>query len=274
MYLNSKEVIVLVSSAFNNFIDTHNIDVNLNLLPLFHSCEGYNASVIFKDDLLKATPCNVFTGENLLYFFYGKPAYPVGAKQTKGIDDSLYCPVCFIVNPEKVKIYRVFPFDSGACKSGKYSPFMHRDMQIEDFELKNCTEAINKYVAYMFGTVENYISGKSLKKDISPSKVDDLTIMSLIKMHNACGYQDIDERALTVEVILKDNIRLEDAVECAILPKDLLLLEEVNNFLTSNNIPYKTYTTRRFVAPIQYNHAVFDMAMEFLNERGLIKNVG
>ena len=169
-------------------------------------------------------------------------------------------------------MYKVFPFDSGAFKGGKYDKFIHRHAKIENFELDNNLEAINKYIAFMFGTNEKYISGNSNKRDTKLTKAEDFDMNALIRLNNACGAMDVDERKHTVEVVTKNDIELKDALECVILPKNLLMVEEIQNFLIKNKINYKTYITRRYIAPVLYNQSVFEKSMEYLVERKVINN--
>lgn len=251
-------------SLLAKYIEENDEHIRPDLLPFVHSCEGYNGKSIIESGKLKATDCKEFN-EKLLYFFYGKPSYPVGEKnQTKRTDD-LYCPVCFIVNPQKVSIYRVFPFDSGAFKAKRYTDFLHRDMKIDDFELENNTEQIQAYISVIFNNNNNYIEGVAYKQESTY-----LEIKSFLNMLNAKGAFDIDERANTVEIISKENIEIKNTVECVILPKSLMKIKEVNNFFVDNKIEYKTYTVRRLTPPMRYNELVFELVMEYLNEKGTV----
>lgn len=67
-----------------------------DVLPIMHSCDGFDCESIIEDMYLKPTMCPVFN-EELLYFFYGKPSYPVGEKEQYNRTDELCCPVCFII---------------------------------------------------------------------------------------------------------------------------------------------------------------------------------
>lgn len=126
-------------------------------------------------------------------FFYGKPSYPVAEKFAEKRTDSYYCPICFIVNPEKVSIYDVYPFDTGAF--------------------------------------------------------------------------DIDERTNTVEVISNECVTLREAVECIILPNNMLRDRTVKNFFDKYKIKYKTYRFGTLMKPERYYEAVFQLTMEYISER-------
>lgn len=234
------------------------------LLPFMHSCEAYDGKRIIESDELQARYCKVFD-QNLLYFFYGKPSYPVGEKCENKRTDDLYCPVCFIINPKAVSIYKIFPFDSGAFKGNRYDDFLHRGMQIEDFELDTNVNAILKYITTIFDTNENYIEGIACKKESDYLEVD-----AFLNLLNAKGAFDIDERANTVEIISKDSVKIKDVVECIILPKSLMIKKEIYEFIVNNNIQYKTYNVRKLTPPMRYNETVFNLVMEFLIENGVV----
>lgn len=251
-------------SLLTKFIEENDIEKKLELLPFLHSCEGYNGEKIIIGNELRTTNCKVFN-EDLLYFFYGKPSYPVGEKNETKRTDNLYCPVCFIVNPKKVPIYRVFPFDSGAFKGGKYKDFLHRDMQIEDFELESNVDAILSYIATVFSDNKKYIDGFACKKES-----DYLEIEAFLNLLNAKGSFDIDERANTVEIISKESVKIKDVIECIILPESLMERKEVSKFIKNNNIKYKTYFVRRFTLPMRYSETIFNLVMEYLGENGMV----
>lgn len=259
-----KQVKYMDKSLLTKYIEEYDTKNKPELLPFLHSCEGYNGEKIIKSNELKTANCKVFN-EDLLYFFYGKPSYPVGEKNETKRTDDLYCPVCFIINPKKVPIYRVFPFDSGAFKEKRYKDFLHRDMKIEDFELENSVDAILSYIATIFDNNRKYIEGFACKRESNY-----LEIESFLNLLNAKGSFDIDERANTVEIILKEGVIIKDVVECIILPESLMERKEVSKFINNNNIRYKTYTVRRFTLPMRYNETIFNLAMEYLRENGMV----
>lgn len=236
-------------------------DNRLELLPLLHSCEGYSGKKIIASGELQAKLCKVFN-KNLLYFFYGKPSYPVAEKNQEKRTDDYYCPMCFIINTQKVDIYQVFPFDTGAFKGDRYIGFIHRDMELDNFELENNTDAILAYISVMFENNEDYLNG--ICHQVESNMME---IQALLNMFNAKGSFQVDERANTLEVITEHNVRLADAVECIILPKNLLRVKEIREFIRDNNVMYKAYNIRRLTSPDRYNEIVYQLVMEYLDER-------
>lgn len=232
------------------------------LLPLMHSCECFNARKILNERELKTQYCKVF-GENLLYFYYGKPSYPVGEKVDRYRTDAEYSPVCFLLDARKVQIYKVYPFDSGAFFNDIYSDFFHRNMRINDFELPCTIEGINTYLSFMFGDNENYFDGIAIKRN----SVGDPYFDALLTMMTAEGSMKFDERARTVEVISKENVQLKDALKCVILPSNLLRDANIKNFFVKSKIKTIQYKVRPLVHPIRYYDQIFELAFKYIEEQ-------
>ena len=232
-------------------------------LPLMHSCECFDSQLIIESGKLKVSNCKVLKEHKVLYFFYGKPAYPVGEKIPENREDIDYCPVCFIMNPNAVKIYRVFPFDTGAFDAGRYSGFLHRNMKLEDFELENSLGMIQKYISVCFENNEKYIMGET---KITGSGYS-LTIDALIRLLNANSTSAFDERSRTIEVVTDEDVYLNSAIEYIIMPENLLREDSIKDYLDKNHVMFGTYKVRKLTAPSYYNGTVFDMAMEYLQTK-------
>ena len=250
------------SSLLLHYIQNNYVSYKLpKLLPLFHSCECFYGKKIIESGKLKPQLCKVFE-KNLLYFFYGKPAYPVAEKNRKNRTDEYYCPICFVVNPMKVKIEKIFPFDTGAFKKGMYKDFIHRGMELSNYDMGNNLTSVLKYISIMFQNNKSYLVGhcKQTKSDL-------MEIQALLNMFNAKGAFEIDERADTIEIISAHEVNLISAAECIILPRNMLRLPAIMDFLKNSKIPCKTYTIRWLTAPEKYNEAVFQIAMRYIHER-------
>lgn len=245
---------------------TSNVDYSslpeLEILPVMHSCDVFDCESIIDEGLLKPTPCRVFKNEELLYFFYGKPTYPIGTKEHLNRTDSLYCPVCFIIDIGNIDIYRIFPFDTGAFDKEMYNQFMHRHMIIDKFEIENNSKAIKAYISVIFGNNKNYIDG-------IPNKYhdEDTYVNALLHLLSATGGFEFDERADTIEVISKKSIDISKNIRGIILPENFLRKKKIADFIDKNNIDHKTYIVRTKTSPSRYNEVVFQLAMQFLKEQ-------
>ena len=236
----------------------------LKVLPLFHSCEGYVGKQIIANGELRIRRCETFE-KDLLYFFYGKPSYPILGKKNR--TDVWYCPVSFIVNPQKVKIYKVFPFDTGAFKRNMYEDFIHSKMQLCNYELYDIN-SILEYILVMFANNKNYLNGVCVKEND-----ETMEIKALLNLLNAKGTFSIDERANTVEIISDMNLKLKGAIECIILPQPLLRVKEIKEFVEANGIEVRSYNVRRLTAPDRYNEVVFQLAMKYINTSLITKKL-
>lgn len=236
----------------------------IDILPYMHSCEGFAAYKIIESGELKATDCPVFKGKKLLYFFYGKPSYPVGEKISGNRTDINYCPICFLVKPEKVNLFRAFPFDTGAYDAKLYAGFLHRGMKLEDFELGNSLDFIQKYIAICFTNNNNYILGEPTLN----SSVNNPIVDAFISLINANGTHSIDERSRSIEIITETNVPIKDSIEHIILPEGLLKNQAVKDFIDTNRIDYSTYVFHNLTAPARYNEVVFQKALEYIRKRG------
>lgn len=235
------------------------VNKSLTLLPLMHSCECFNARSILTSQRLEVNYCHVFK-ERLLYFYYGKASYPVGEKVEKFRTDSEYLPVCFILDTRKIRIHKVYPFDSGAFDAKVYKDFIHRNMEIDEFEIPNSIDGIKSYLSFMFGNNENYIEGVALKKDLTNNPYLD----ALTNMMTANGTMNFDVRGRTIEVISKENVQIKDAVKCIILPQNLLQDNTIVNFLKDNNIDYIKYKVIQLVHPTGYYNTILEKASNYI----------
>lgn len=248
------------NSSIMNFVSSKADYSNLpELLPLMHSCDGYHCESVIENGILDTTECPVFH-EKLLYFFYGKSSYPVSENVDGTRTDTIYCPVCFILDTAKIDIYRIFPFDSGGFQAGLYESFIHRHMKIESFEINNSISDIKAYISAVFHNNMNYLIGESMYT----TDENDTCLNSLFKMLSANGSFKIDERANTIEIISNKPVSIKDAVKGVVLPENLLRKKQIADFISRNNIRHYTYTIRNLTAPSRYNEVVYQLAKNFL----------
>lgn len=90
-----------------------------NILPLVHNTTGLNFRNIIDNDELSTKNCSVFK-KDLLYLFYGRPAFKVSQGSPIN-NDSTVKPVCFLIKADAIKSFEcIYPFDSGAYMGGYY----------------------------------------------------------------------------------------------------------------------------------------------------------
>lgn len=141
-------------------------------LPLVHGSDAFNFLNAIEDGELKPHPCDIFTGESLLYFFNnGRPSY---RPNTDAEPTSLahYLPILFILKTDLAGlIRRMFPFDSGAFSRGFYSTHLHHQMTIGDFGLDVETSTPGRLISAFFGDPVAYLRAEpAAALDVPPGK--------------------------------------------------------------------------------------------------------
>jgi hypothetical protein len=97
-------------NRLKKFIDEQ--EVRTRSLPLVHSTNAYCFADVVSDDFIRPEFCDHFQ-QNIVYLFYGRPAYR--SENAEFTDLSFSWPIVFVFDPEKIKdIKAVFPFDTGA----------------------------------------------------------------------------------------------------------------------------------------------------------------
>jgi hypothetical protein len=104
---------------------------------------------------IKPQRCTVFN-EDLIYAFYGRPAY------RSRYDDSIglvaRAPVIVVLSPDLVVSgTRLYPFDTGAYAAGRYQRWLHSNTVVDDFAQPATSEAARLHVSAFFQSYENYL---------------------------------------------------------------------------------------------------------------------
>lgn len=238
------------------------------LLPSMHSTTCHKVESVLEQDMLSATKCPVFN-EMLLYFFYGKPSYKVSRKYAEARTDNVILPCCFILDSKKISAKYVYPFDSGAYKSGIFDKIIPKGINIEDFQLNSAITEIPKYIQIFFQNNTNYLQGIST---LSGECIDNSVTESLATLLKSTGAFDFDDRSKSVEIISSDNLKLSDALLAIVVPRPFLRNACFQQFKKNNpNIDVLTYYTHYPNFPSGYNEAVFQKVIDYLgNQKELL----
>lgn len=230
-------------------------------LPLIHGTDVYRFVDALTDGSLTPRPCNVFAGEPLLYFFYGRPSYRANSDEFPTSLDH-YLPVCLLFRSAAVQpIKRVFPFDSGAFHNSLYSNALHRDMHLSDFGLEPDPATPGKVISLFFGSVADYLNAHPL-----PSISIDRTDLEAASYHALISQRlsnSVDNRVSGIEVQLEGALQLSNNVEAVIAPGPLLESPFVTTRLMAAKIlplPYPQIDRQR---PSEYVTKLFDVCLEY-----------
>lgn len=187
------------------------------LLPFTHVTDAYMFRQIMAEERLAPSTCRIFD-EQLLYLFYGRPAYRAAAEaESNGLDS--YWPVCFVLRPEAVKPKRIFPFDTGAFHFGRFAAFMDHRMIKEDFELTLGLDAPARVVQLFWRHNRAYFENEGhVGFDPEPMDFEAKCYIELIKSRARGPF---DERNSAIEVQTDVPIPLENNIIAVILPYEL-----------------------------------------------------
>ncbi len=222
--------------------------VSSDELPLVHSTKSYNLRLMIDTGDITPQPCDVFKGDDLNYFFVGRPAYKYHSDS--GTAESWELPCCFIFEAASVgNVKRIFPFDSGAFKKRLYPSYIN-SMPISEFEVQGY-DAIGKIIGSFFGSAKRYF-------DLKPKNVDqfnnefslnpfDAEIQATMKLAGETTPNTFDDRRFCIEVQTDQSLKLESAkILAVVLPEIYLDIDSVRdriqNEWNAEPIGYQMYS--------------------------------
>ena len=245
------------NSHFNGLLKNGDV---LKTLPSMHKQDWYTAKLTLEDRKINPSPCPVFLGHSLVYYFYGKPSYFV-ANNIGARGDNIYYPVCYIIDTECIEIEKVFPFDSGAFAFDLFTGFIHKLMDINEFSIKPHISQIKAFIKTFYDTNENYYRGFP-KCDINTLSNDEI-VSSYINIINNKGEENFDERCSSIEIISKHSLDLNASLEAIVVPNDFAVSNENINHLKNNGVKVITYDTFGG-SPGSYNAVVRQLVYDYL----------
>jgi len=236
------------------------------LLPLTHTTDVYGLINALDDQELVPHSCDVFVGEPLLYFFYGRPSYRVNSNQPPTSLDH-YLPVCLLFRSASTfPIKRIFPFDTGGFEKDLYADALHKDMKLEDFGLDPDPSTPGKVISLFFGTVDAYLRARPLSAlKLDPKELEAISFHALISSRLS---NNVDNRSSGVEIQLEGRLDLRGNIEAIILPGPLLESQQISAKLSQGGIvplPYPQIDRQR---PSEYVTKIFDLCYEYYSRVG------
>lgn len=232
-----------------------------------HTTDGYTLRSLIASGFFEPKLCPIF-GEDLSYFFYGRPAYRV-ADTPLTIQSK--APVIVVLNPGLIdRGKRLFPFDTGAFAEDKYTRWMHARMQLADFEFACSSDAPNRHVASFFGTNTAYLGVKGCIPPIPYS--GEFEVESLVTLLNDTDTTTADDRRLAVELQVGEVIPFDDPVVWAlIIPDELQQAPWLKAYLGARRttIECLTYMLTPLKPPSDYQALLEDRAVQLQQRRGL-----
>ena len=219
-------------------------------LPLVHSTLCDNLQSIAAESALRPTDCPVF-GMPLVYLFYGRPSY----RSRKGATPDTrinYCPVCFIFKPSRLLAAptRIFPFDSGAAKGGRFSRFISA-AEADRYALSPAIKSIQQFTHKFFESNGDYFVGVPRSGLVIPA--DQHEAMRYYHLVSSDEPASFDDRRSAIEVQYSDPILLRDTLWAVVLP---------TTFLSDDNI-HHAIVSEWGAFPITYNFVLGSLPSEY-----------
>lgn len=263
-----------MDTNFSKFVLKANKE--LNPLPLVHTTEASLFRKILEEHKIDAINCDRF-GENLIYFFYGRPAYVINPDM-QPTTLSAYDPVCFLLKPLSIKtVKRIYPFDSGAFKSDLLTKYFTRNTNLDDFLIDpnsaepGCIpyhEIIVRLVSAFYDNNKAYLLGKP--KDPIPCDPLDFEVSCYVNMIKTKGQSPEDLRSSSIEIQISYPLEIsKDNLLAVALPIAFLENPSVQLLLKMTEAQPLTYHTPRFKP--EYRVAViFEKIMDYLLSENLL----
>jgi len=236
-------------------------------LPLVHSTDAYRFVDIMDSDSLTPQSCRIF-GQPLLYCFYGRPAYRANLDEApSGLGH--YLPVCVLFKaPKGCTPRRVFPFDSGAFKSGYYEEAIHRAMSVDDFGLDADPHTPGRVISLFFGSVGAYLNTQpSNALEVDFTQFEARAYHALITKQTK---SNADDRVCAIEVQLDESVSLQSAAQAIIGPGPLLECAPVKNYISRLGIDALPYDQLGRARPGEYATELVRLCREYYKRSGLM----
>lgn len=203
-------------TRFQDYLVQHNT-AGAKPLPLTHCTSGGIGLDILAELAIRPTHCDVY-GADLLYLFYGRPAY----KPLQGLGASTLAetaPICLVLDPTVLDAaVRILPFDSGGFE--RYRPFVGPSLSLPDFELEPNADAPLRLIRAFFETSSNYyVQEPNSALTFAASDREAAAYGRLIADPSICHD---DDRRGTIEVQIAAPVSLPDALRALIAPASLM----------------------------------------------------
>jgi hypothetical protein len=239
------------------------------LLPLVHTTDVYSLTNVLEDGRLEPRECDVFKGEPLLYFFYGRPSYRVNANEGATALDH-YLPVCLLFrNAAVTPIKRIFPFDSGGFHKELYADAFHKDMKLDDFGLEPEIETPGRVISLFFDTADAYLRARSTPSSaLDASELEAKSYLALISQRLS---NTMDNRVSGIELQFEGPLKIDGAVDAVILPDTLYSSPLIQSKLTASKIEALLYPQIDRQRPSEYVTKIFDLCFEYYRRSALMK---
>jgi hypothetical protein len=237
-------------------------------LPIVHSTESANLWKILDEGKVGVTACDTFTGENLAYFFHGRPAY----RKFHCHPQDWELPFVLVLRSTcLLSIRRIFPFDSGAFHSARLPSYVSR-FKPEGYEVSDKQAAIDLLVDIFFGGDSDYFQGKPKSREEVARRnslnMRHAQVLALCSLYNRDQVQ-ADDRTLAIEIQSDQDVSIKDELLGVVLPRSYFDDKGLKKFFKERKVQVRHYD----IYPINteaYMAIVYDEVKAIYRKLGLI----
>lgn len=255
-------------SRLDEFLAKNTIKSIEGKLPLVHSTKSLNLRELAEASGLEPTLCDIY-GEELIYFFLGRPAYRWSASD--GRPEHWELPTCFIFDDlPSLKIERTLPFDSGAYEKNRYPSFV-QNIPRANFESEGARSA-NRIISAVYGSFSRYFQGRPKTEEQIISEFDlspiDAEILSIRRLAETAGGQSFDDRCFSIEIQSRTGIDFSiNPPSAIILPTVYLSDKNVASVIKGWSCEIITYDSYGLSLQLYFG-AIFEKFRAYCEERG------
>lgn len=232
-------------------------------LPVVHTTTALAFRDMAEAGEMTPQPCDVFVGEDLLYFFYGKPSYRLFADHDSAL--TAEAPIALILSPNiAANAARLFPFDSGGFD--RYKAFMPRQFKLTNFQLDVPECPPNRIVGAFFSSNRSYFDGEARADALI--EADQFEAESLYEILRFKGKGALDDRAWSIEIQVQKSIPLNGSTVLAVVMPSVLIGSELGLTVVDQwKVPLLPYKLSGRGKPADYHALVREQVRTFLVER-------
>jgi hypothetical protein len=240
-------------------------------LPYVHTTRSYNIASIKDTQSIDAKRCRHFN-EDLIYLFVGRPAY----KRPSAGSAAEYweLPCCFIFDEvADFLVKRVYPFDSGAFRDGRYPEYIDF-MDFREFEVDDAG-APGRMVSAFFGDSARYFRGTPKGKEDFENEfqlgVLEAEIKALRRLAEDGTPAGFDDRRFTIEVQVADKIDFRTNPPAAVVLPSIYLRDEAVRAKIIDEWGAEPLTYEMYgLSQDKYDGIIYAKVEEYYRSRGLV----
>ena len=246
--------------TFPDYVKRSGLPESFDSDQLFHVTTIGNFKSILSEGKISPRYCASMQ-KNLVYAFYGRPAYRPQIKKDSTVPDEvqpsndqelvnpLLFPACFVFKSRLIsEASALFPFDTGAYFSKRFSRYiltpneeLDRRNKCEAFELGLADDMSKRFVSSFYGTNSNYYMLRPLDTLKDETESDDVKAYhDLIKSDSISA--ELDDRRGALEVQFSEEIEINSKnVDYVVLPTAIAGQQKYRDFFECRDIAILPY---------------------------------